>query len=218
VVPFVAGAQGVCFWFQLYAGQIICQTDDQSTRWSAAAYHPSVSQPAAVERASAPSRSDSSNLGWQLSTLFGTYLERAAAAVAELPGGPRGYQVLLIASRGSFRNQAEIAEHLRIDRTVMTYLLDDLEGARLIKRQPDPADRRSRQIVLTAKGSRSLTELTERIAAVERELLVDLTESEARQLRALLTRVTRSAAEGGPGVSACSVADDQAAGSGLGNC
>jgi MarR family transcriptional regulator, transcriptional regulator for hemolysin len=177
-----------------------------------------VSQPAAVERAPAPSHPDSSNLGWQLSTLFGTYLERAAAAVAELPGGPRGYQVLLIASRSSCRNQAEIAEHLRIDRTVMTYLLDDLEGARLIKRQPDPADRRSRQIVLTVKGSRTLTQLTDRIAEVERELLVDLTASEATQLRQLLARVATSAAGGGPGVSACSVADDQPAGAGLGGC
>jgi MarR family transcriptional regulator, transcriptional regulator for hemolysin len=177
-----------------------------------------MSRPAAVERAPAPSRPDGSNLGWQLSTLLATYLERAAAAVAELPAGPRGYQVLLIASAGSCRNQAGIAEHLRIDRTVMTYLLDDLEGARLIKRQPDPADRRSRQIVLTAKGSRTLTQLTDRIAEVEHELLVDLTASEATQLRELLARVATSAAGGGPGVSACSVADDQPAGAGLGGC
>jgi DNA-binding MarR family transcriptional regulator len=209
---------GWCFQIQLYAEQIICQTDDQSTRWSAAAYDLGVSQPAAVETAPALARPDGSNLGWQLSTVLGTYLERAAAAVAELPGGPRGYQVLLIASDCSGRNQAGIAEHLRIDRTVMTYLLDDLEGARLIKRQPDPADRRSRQIVLTAKGSRTLTQLTERIAEVERELLIDLTESEAGQLRELLTRVATSAAAGGPGVDGCSVADDQAVGSRLASC
>jgi DNA-binding MarR family transcriptional regulator len=168
-----------------------------------------MSQPAVAEREPARLRPASGNLGWQLSTVLGTYLERATAAVAELPGGPRGYQILLIASAGSCRNQAGIAEHLRIDRTVMTYLLDDLEGARLIKRQPDPTDRRSRQIVLTAKGSRTLTELTERIAEVERALLLDLTDSEARQLRELLSRVATSAADGGPGVDLCSVADDQ---------
>jgi DNA-binding MarR family transcriptional regulator len=173
-----------------------------------------MSQSAAVDRTAAPARPDSANLGWQLSTLFGAYLERAAEAVAELPGGPRGYQVLVIASGGACRNQAEIAEHLRIDRTVMTYLLDDLEGARLIKRQPDPADRRSRQIVLTAKGSRTLGYLTERIAEVERELLADLTPTEAGQLRGLLARVSTSVAAGGSGVSACAIAEGESPASG----
>ena len=124
----------------------------------------------------------------------------------------------MIAADGSCRNQAGIAEHLRIDRTVMTYLIDDLEGARLIKRQPDPADRRSRQIVLTTKGSRTLADLTERIAEVERELLVALTAAEAGQLRALLARVATSVAAGGPGVGACSGADDQTLRSGVGGC
>lgn len=166
-----------------------------------------MSQPATVDGARPLTRPDTGNLGWQLRTVLATYLERAAAAVAELPGGPRGYQVLEIASQGSCRNQAGIAEHLRIDKTVMTYLLDDLEGARLIKRQPDPADRRSRQILLTAKGSRTLADLTERIAEVERQLLADLTPSEGSQLRELLGRVATTAAGGGPGVSACSGAE-----------
>ena len=205
---------------------MICQTDDQETRPYGAAYYPDMSRSSAVEGAAAPGRVpartdrpvDNNNLGWQLSTVLATYLERAAAAVAEVPGGPRGYQILLIAADGSCRNQAGIAEYLRIDRTVMTYLLDDLEAARLIKRQPDPADRRSRQIVLTAKGSRTLADLTERVAEVERELLVDLTATEARQLRELLGRVATSAAAGGPGVSACTGADDPAAGSLVGGC
>jgi DNA-binding MarR family transcriptional regulator len=63
--------------------------------------------------------------------------------------------------------------------------------------------------VLTAKGSRTLAELTQRVAEVERELLVDLTATEARQLRELLARVATSVADGGPGVSACSGSDGQ---------
>jgi DNA-binding MarR family transcriptional regulator len=160
----------------------------------------------------------SNDLGWALGAVFRGYLKAAHEALAGLPGGPRGYQVLASAAGDEHRSQQALAQRLGVDRTVMTYLLDDLEAARLIKRQPDPTDRRSRQIVLTAKGSRSLTQLTERIAEVERELLVDLTGSEARQLRELLSRVATSAAVGGPGVDVCSVADDQAAGSGLGGC
>ena len=63
--------------------------------------------------------------------------------------------------------------------------------------------------MLTAKGSRTLADLTERVAEVERELLVDLTATEGRQLRELLGRVATSAAAGGPGVSACTGADDR---------
>ena len=143
------------------------------------------------------------DLGWLLGTLLRSYLKGAADAVAELPGGPRGYQVLSIAAAGACRNQAGIAEHLGVDRTVMTYLLDDLERARLIERRPDPADRRSRQIVLTAKGERRLARLGERIAEVEQGLLADLTEPEARQLRALLSRAATAAGASGAGGSLC---------------
>jgi DNA-binding MarR family transcriptional regulator len=162
-----------------------------------------------ADQAVHPARADRSapahDLGWLLGTLLRSYLKRAADAVAELPGGPRGYQVLTIAASGVGRNQAGIAEHLGVDRTVMTYLLDDLEGADLIERRPDPEDRRSRQIMLTAKGRRRLAALTEHVAQVERDLLADLTEAESGQLRALLGRVATVAAEGGPGTDPCSV-------------
>jgi DNA-binding MarR family transcriptional regulator len=40
----------------------------------------------------------------------------------------------------------------------MTYLLDDLEAAKLVERQPDPADRRSRRVVATAHGREVLAD------------------------------------------------------------
>ena len=141
----------------------------------------------------------STDLGWLLGTLLRSYLTGAGDAVAELPGGPRGYQVLSIAAAGACRNQAGIAEHLGVDRTVLTYLLDDLEAARLIERRPDPADRRSRQIVLTGKGQRRLDQLGARITEVEQSVLAELTDAEAAQLRALLGR---AAAAAGPAPAA----------------
>jgi DNA-binding MarR family transcriptional regulator len=140
-----------------------------------------------------------------LGTLLRSYLTGSAEVVRELPGGTRGYQVLAIAAAGSCRNQAGIAEHLGVDRTVLTYLLDDLAAARLIERKPDPDDRRSRQIVLTAKGRRSLAALTDRISEVERDLLGGLSDSEADGLRSLLGRAAAAAADGGPAVDPCSL-------------
>ena len=65
---------------------------------------------------------------------------------------PRGYQVLASAAQSTVGSQLALAQHLGIDRTVMTYLLDDLEAAGLIERRPDPADRRARRIVATRQG------------------------------------------------------------------
>ena len=67
---------------------------------------------AAADAAAPPRSPGRGDLGWLLGTLLRAYLKGAADAVAELPGGPRGYQVLSIASGGACRNQAEIAEHL----------------------------------------------------------------------------------------------------------
>src|SRR4051794_4660826 len=92
------------------------------------------------------------DLGWSLGTVLRAYAKAAGEAISDLPGGPRGYQVLWIAADGACRNQAAIAELLNIDRTVMTYLIDDLEKAGLVERKPDPTDRRARQIVVTDHG------------------------------------------------------------------
>src|ERR1700728_3173079 len=83
------------------------------------------------------------DLGWALGVLFRAYSKAANSAFADVPGGPRGYQVLTAVARSDPRSQLELANHLGLDRTVMTYLLDDLERAGLIERRPDPADRRA---------------------------------------------------------------------------
>jgi DNA-binding MarR family transcriptional regulator len=124
----------------------------------------------------APSCEDAlaDDLGWGLGTIFRAYVKAAHAAVADLPGGPRGYQVLSAAAQGTVGSQLALAQHLGVDRTVMTYLLDDLEAANLIERRPDPADRRARRIVATEQGNELLTSLNDRLRAAEAHLLAPL--------------------------------------------
>ena len=112
------------------------------------------------------------DLGWGLGTVFRAYVKAAHDAVADLPGGPRGYQVLSAAAQGAVGSQLALAQHLGVDRTVMTYLLDDLEAGGLIERRPDPADRRARRIVATQKGNELLTNLNDRLRAAEALVLV----------------------------------------------
>jgi DNA-binding MarR family transcriptional regulator len=94
-----------------------------------------------------------------------------------------------IAAVSACSNQAAIAERLGLDRTVMTYLVDDLEKAGLVERRPDPADRRARQVVLTGKGEKSFTAASARIEDVERAVLRGLSDEDARHFRELLMRV-----------------------------
>ena len=131
---------------------------------------------ASETRAGTPGCEDAlaDDLGWGLGMIFRAYVKAAHAAVADLPGGPRGYQVLSAAAQGAVGSQLALAQHLGVDRTVMTYLLDDLEAASLIERRPDPADRRARRIVATQLGNELLTTLNDRLRAAEALLLAPL--------------------------------------------
>jgi DNA-binding MarR family transcriptional regulator len=133
------------------------------------------------------------DLGWGLGVVFRAYVTAAHGAVAELPGGPRGYQVLAAAARSAVGSQLALAQHLGIDRTVMTYLLDDLEAAGLIERRPDPADRRARRVVATERGTELLAALDCRLRAAEEHLLAPLNDGDRRSFRShvslLATRI-----------------------------
>jgi DNA-binding MarR family transcriptional regulator len=137
----------------------------------------------------------SNDLGWSLGVLSRSYMKAVSATFAEVPGGPRGYQVLAAAARDEHGSQLALAQHLGVDRTVMTYLLDSLAEAGLIERRPDPADRRARRIVATGRGRVLLDELGERLRKAEDQVLAGLGEAEDRQaFRALLQRLAVHAA------------------------
>jgi DNA-binding MarR family transcriptional regulator len=101
--------------------------------------------------------------------------------------------VLSAAARDEPVGQAAITQRLGIDRTVMTYLLDDMEAAQLVERQADPEDRRSRRIVATPHGREILAELDERFGHTERLLLAGLGEADQAELRRLLCEVAAHA-------------------------
>jgi len=155
-----------------------------------------------TETTTGPAQARAADLGQSLAALLRRYLEGANEVVSDVPGGPRGFQVLTAASLGTCGNQAAIATELGLDRTVMTYLVDDLEKAGLVERRPDPADRRARRVLLTPSGDTALSAATERIRAVESRVLGALSDDDATLFRRLLV----SAAADAPPVdhSACS--------------
>ena len=70
-----------------------------------------------------------------------------------------------------------------------TKRLDRLEQAGLIKRDPDPDDRRGTLVTLTTEGRRLIDSVTEAHLANERRLLQSLTKAEQRQLADLLRKL-----------------------------
>ncbi|MGI5177517.1 MarR family winged helix-turn-helix transcriptional regulator [Dactylosporangium sp. CA-152071] len=152
-----------------------------------------------------------SDLGWALGVMLRAYAKGAGHVIAGVPGGPRGYQVLAAAASGAEGTQLALANKLGIDRTVMTYLLDDLEQAGLIERRPDPADRRARRIVATDAGRATMCELQGKLAHVESRVLSALDEAERELFRALLRRAATRVDEHDPLADACTVVDQFAA-------
>ncbi|MDX2850459.1 MarR family winged helix-turn-helix transcriptional regulator [Streptomyces sp. PA03-3a] len=126
------------------------------------------------------------NFGFALGVVFRAYAKVVEAAVAEIPGGPRGYFTLMAAIQGHANSQRALAKRLGIDRTIMTYLLDDLERADLVERKPDPSDRRSRHIVATEHGRQRWEELSGPVGLAEQQLLDVLPEESRATFRALL--------------------------------
>ncbi|WP_027860058.1 MarR family winged helix-turn-helix transcriptional regulator [Marmoricola sp. URHB0036] len=128
---------------------------------------------------------------FELEELHSVHLARGAVNVREL-------SVLLLLDGREPESQQQAAGRLGVDRTTMVGLLDGLEGKGLLSRQPDPADRRRNVVVLTSAGRRALKDAKAASDRAERELLADLSSTEARQLRALLARIVASSSSPAP--------------------
>jgi DNA-binding MarR family transcriptional regulator len=163
--------------------------------------------PAAAAAKPACDEALAEDLGWALGVVFRGYVSAATAALAEVPGGPRGYQVIAAAARSEVGSQLALAHHLGIDRTVMTYMLDDLEAAGLIERQPDPTDRRARRVIVTPRGTKLLAKLDSRLQAAEADLLAPLDAAERMNFRSQLSAVAARLNARDPVDGLCSLAE-----------
>jgi DNA-binding MarR family transcriptional regulator len=136
------------------------------------------------------------DLGWALRTISIAFRASAIDAVRHLPGGPRGYLVLTALSTGDATSQLALAQSLSIDKTQMTYLLDELQSAELVERALSPGDRRVRLVKSTDAGRAALTEARRATRDAERDVLSELTEAEQATLVGLLSRAAVALSSG----------------------
>ncbi|HJQ48547.1 MAG TPA: MarR family transcriptional regulator [Amycolatopsis sp.] len=94
----------------------------------------------------------------------------------------RELAVLLVLATEDPLSQLEVAGRLRVDRTTMVGLIDDLEHKRLVVRRRSPDDRRRNIVELTAKGQDTLERAERARAEVEAEFLAPLGRSDADAL------------------------------------
>lgn len=88
-------------------------------------------------------------------------------------------------------SQAELSEKSQIDRTTICGLVDRLEKEGLVKRLPQPADRRAYRICLTDRGKLLENELCIIAGAVTERYLGALSLDERNQLRNTLKKLRR---------------------------
>jgi DNA-binding MarR family transcriptional regulator len=147
--------------------------------------------------------------GWAIGSVSRAYRDVAMAALDEFAPGPRGYQVLAAVGHGAPRSQTALANLLGIERTPMTYLIDELENSGFVQRTLDPEDRRARIIHATPLGLDTLATLDERLRRAETTLLGALGDEHARTARTLLIRLAGLVADPDLRAAACaSTLDD----------
>jgi DNA-binding MarR family transcriptional regulator len=123
-----------------------------------------------------------SQLGYHSSRLW-------QARLAPLGLEPRHVMLLRHVAVEEGRSQQALGEALQIPPSRMVALVDALEQRGLLRRRPDPHDRRVRTLHLTADGRRVLGRVMEISLEHERELCKGLRLAERERLITLLGRV-----------------------------
>jgi MarR family transcriptional regulator for hemolysin len=119
---------------------------------------------------------------------------RGFARLSEARLKPLGFgvghlPVLVALENGQPGSQRDLARFARIEQPSMAQMLARMERDGLISRTPDPVDKRSSQVALSAAARQRLPDACAVLFEGNTEALAGFTEDEAAQLTALLTRL-----------------------------
>ncbi|MFC5185686.1 MarR family winged helix-turn-helix transcriptional regulator [Actinomadura harenae] len=117
-------------------------------------------------------------------------LARAADAHATRHGlGVGQHLVLKMLDAVGPCSQQVLSEELRIDRSVMVNVCDDLEKSGFVHRERNPDDRRSYAVTLTGEGRARLAEAEGAVPSFLDETFAPLDAAERAQLTALVGKL-----------------------------
>ena len=129
------------------------------------------------------------NLGFIVNKV-GERLNRQIERVT-LPHGlaVRQYGLLVLLQAEGPQAQITLSVRVGLDRTSVMRTVDLLEARGLVRRDPDPSDRRKHSVALTDAGTALLERTLGEVRQAEREVTAALSEPEQKQLLGLLGRL-----------------------------
>ena len=114
-------------------------------------------------------------------------------AIAQMP-------VLYALKDGAALTQKELASLARIEQPTMAQLLDRMERDKLIRRTPNPHDKRSTLVSLTPKALKKLPRANEILLEGSQEALRGFSEREIEALSIFLLRIVKNLDSQAPGI------------------
>ena len=97
--------------------------------------------------------------------------------------------VLMGLKGGKALSQADLARNAQVEQPSMAQLLNRMERDGLVERVPDPADKRSRLISLTATATKRMPQAKAVMEALKTQALVGFSEEEIAQLASFVERI-----------------------------
>jgi DNA-binding MarR family transcriptional regulator len=128
-------------------------------------------------------------VGYLLSKAHHRVHVRANEALEPLGLTVKQYGLLTLLVHEGPISQGRLGEVMRIDRTTMVALIDDLERAGHVDRTRNPEDRRAYALAATASGKRVQRDATTLVKRVYDEALSPLSTDERRELVRMLRAI-----------------------------
>ncbi|MFL6739613.1 MAG: MarR family winged helix-turn-helix transcriptional regulator [Sphingomicrobium sp.] len=128
-------------------------------------------------------------LAWEIGETYRSlrrYYDRRAAALGVTTAQ---WRVLAWLGHSPGLKQVELAERLDVEPITAGRIIDRLEEAGLVERQPDPVDRRAWRLMLTAKAGPIIARLTELAEEMSDEAFADFDIEELETMRTRLARM-----------------------------
>ena len=104
---------------------------------------------------------------------------------------PAEARTLVHASRAESSRQSMLAERMGVEAMTLSSYLDRLEARGLLRREPDPSDRRAKLVTITAEAEPVLEEITRISTELREDVSGALTPAQVDELRDGLKRIRR---------------------------
>ena len=130
------------------------------------------------------------SLGYQIAHLNRLYDRRMQEALGDLGVAPGQFAPLVMLFEQDGLTQAELCRRINGEQPTMANTLDRMERDGLIKRKPDPDDKRRATIHLTPRADDMRARVMEQARQVAAQAVKALSASEQDQLFSLIARLS----------------------------